>query len=77
MQVLGHAERDGARLRHPCEQDARRCRIDGDLGQSFGADLTEREVRYLMSVEWARTAEDIVWRLQARIAVVSGGDRRA
>jgi glycerol-3-phosphate dehydrogenase len=33
-----------------------------DLGQSFGAGLTEREVRYLMSVEWARTAEDIVWR---------------
>jgi glycerol-3-phosphate dehydrogenase len=24
--------------------------------------LTEREVRYLMSSEWARTAEDIVWR---------------
>jgi glycerol-3-phosphate dehydrogenase len=33
-----------------------------DLGQSFGADLTEREVRYLMSVEWAHSAEDIVWR---------------
>jgi glycerol-3-phosphate dehydrogenase len=33
-----------------------------NLGQSFGADLTEREVSYLMSVEWARTAEDIVWR---------------
>jgi glycerol-3-phosphate dehydrogenase len=33
-----------------------------DLGQAFGATLTEREVRYLMSVEWARTAEDIVWR---------------
>jgi len=33
-----------------------------DLGQSFGATLTEREVRYLMSVEWALTAEDIVWR---------------
>ena len=33
-----------------------------DLGQSFGATLTEREVRYLMSSEWARTAEDIVWR---------------
>jgi glycerol-3-phosphate dehydrogenase len=33
-----------------------------DLGQSFGADLTEREVIYLMSVEWAHTAEDIVWR---------------
>ena len=33
-----------------------------DLGQSFGATLTESEVRYLMSVEWAFTAEDIVWR---------------
>jgi glycerol-3-phosphate dehydrogenase len=34
----------------------------GDLGQSFGATLTESEVRYLMSSEWACTAEDIVWR---------------
>ena len=33
-----------------------------DLGQAFGATLTESEVRYLMSVEWACTAEDIVWR---------------
>jgi glycerol-3-phosphate dehydrogenase len=33
-----------------------------DLGQSFGATLTESEVRYLMSNEWACTAEDIVWR---------------
>jgi glycerol-3-phosphate dehydrogenase len=33
-----------------------------DLGQSFGASLTESEVRYLMSVEWACTAEDVVWR---------------
>jgi glycerol-3-phosphate dehydrogenase len=33
-----------------------------DLGQSFGATLTESEVRYLMLSEWARTAEDIVWR---------------
>jgi glycerol-3-phosphate dehydrogenase len=33
-----------------------------DLGQSFGATLTESEVRYLMANEWARTAEDIVWR---------------
>jgi glycerol-3-phosphate dehydrogenase len=24
--------------------------------------LTEAEVRYLISEEWARTAEDIVWR---------------
>jgi glycerol-3-phosphate dehydrogenase len=33
-----------------------------DLGRSFGASLTEAEVRHLMSSEWARTAEDIVWR---------------
>jgi glycerol-3-phosphate dehydrogenase len=33
-----------------------------DLGRSFGATLTESEVRYLMLSEWARTAEDIVWR---------------
>jgi len=33
-----------------------------DLGQSFGASLTESEVRYLISNEWAQTAEDIVWR---------------
>ncbi len=33
-----------------------------DLGHSFGAGLTESEVRYLMASEWARTAEDVVWR---------------
>ncbi|WP_441240610.1 glycerol-3-phosphate dehydrogenase [Tardiphaga sp. 768_D3_N2_1] len=33
-----------------------------DLGQAFGATLTEREVRYLVANEWAVSAEDIVWR---------------
>jgi glycerol-3-phosphate dehydrogenase len=33
-----------------------------DLGQSFGASLTEAEVVYLMDHEWAVTAQDIVWR---------------
>jgi glycerol-3-phosphate dehydrogenase len=33
-----------------------------DLGQDFGASLTEAEVRYLVEHEWARTAEDVVWR---------------
>ena len=33
-----------------------------DLGQLFGASLTEAEVKYLMSEEWAATTEDIVWR---------------
>ncbi len=32
------------------------------LGQSFGATLTEREVRWLHKNEYARTAEDIIWR---------------
>jgi glycerol-3-phosphate dehydrogenase len=33
-----------------------------DLGFTFGADLTEREVDWLVGTEWARTAEDILWR---------------
>ncbi len=33
-----------------------------DLGVAFGATLTEAEVRYLMSEEWAISAEDVVWR---------------
>ncbi|HEX2725219.1 MAG TPA: glycerol-3-phosphate dehydrogenase, partial [Beijerinckiaceae bacterium] len=36
-------------------------RLD-DLGQDFGGGLTEREVAYLVEHEWARTAEDILWR---------------
>ena len=33
-----------------------------ELGESFGADLTAAEVRYLMQREWALGAEDILWR---------------
>ncbi len=33
-----------------------------DLGRSFGATLTEREVDWMMEKEFARTAEDVVWR---------------
>jgi glycerol-3-phosphate dehydrogenase len=33
-----------------------------DLGIRFGADLTAAEVRYLMSNEWAQTADDVLWR---------------
>jgi glycerol-3-phosphate dehydrogenase len=35
---------------------------DGDLGEEFGAGLTAREVRYFAEREWARTAEDVLWR---------------
>ncbi len=37
-------------------------RSRADLGQHFGADLFAREVAYLMDTEWARTADDVVWR---------------
>ena len=33
-----------------------------DLGQDFGATLSEAEVRWLMDKEYARRAEDVVWR---------------
>lgn len=33
-----------------------------DLGRSFGARLSEAEVDYLRREEWARSAEDILWR---------------
>ncbi len=33
-----------------------------DLGRHFGADLYAAEVNYLMENEWARAAEDILWR---------------
>ncbi|WP_153771965.1 glycerol-3-phosphate dehydrogenase [Labrenzia sp. CE80] len=33
-----------------------------DLGTCFGADLYEPEVRWLIDREWARAAEDILWR---------------
>jgi glycerol-3-phosphate dehydrogenase len=33
-----------------------------DLGRDFGAGLTQAEVRYLVRHEWARSAEDILWR---------------
>src|SRR5262249_49370142 len=33
-----------------------------DLGSRFGPNLSSAEVRYLMAHEWARTAEDVLWR---------------
>ncbi len=33
-----------------------------DLGRHFGADLYEREVAYLIRAEWARRADDVLWR---------------
>ena len=33
-----------------------------DLGEDFGATLTEAEVRFLVRNEFARTSEDVLWR---------------
>lgn len=33
-----------------------------DMGRNFGGTLTEAELRWLMEREYARTAEDVVWR---------------
>lgn len=33
-----------------------------DLGQAFGATMTEAELRWMMTREYARHAEDVVWR---------------
>jgi glycerol-3-phosphate dehydrogenase len=57
---------------------------DGKLGEHYGAGLTERELRYLVDREWARSAEDVLWRRtkcglhmsepeRARVAQVLGG----
>jgi glycerol-3-phosphate dehydrogenase len=37
-------------------------REGADMGRCLGADLTEREVDWLVRTEWARTAEDVLWR---------------
>ena len=37
-------------------------RLDADCGRDFGGDLTEAEVVHLMDREFARRAEDVVWR---------------
>jgi glycerol-3-phosphate dehydrogenase len=60
------AETHAARLAHAYGTRAGKllgnAKSESDLGISFGATLTESEVKYLMAEEWARTAEDVVWR---------------
>jgi len=47
-----------------------------DLGRDFGAGLSEREVRWLMAREFARTAEDVVWR-RGKLGLRLGADEIA
>ncbi len=74
------AEGQAMRLARAYGTRARRI-IDGahseaDLGVCFGADLQAREVSYLMRHEWARTAEDVLWRRSKLGLRVSADDMR-
>jgi len=48
-----------------------------DLGEDFGANLSAREVEYLIKNEWAITAEDILWRRTKLGLIIKERDRRA
>ena len=50
------------RLARAYGTEARIILAQGNLGRIFGADLGEHEVAFLMEKEWARTADDILWR---------------
>lgn len=48
----------------------------GELGKVFGADLSENEVKYLMDQEWARDADDVLWR-RSKLGLKVGADEKA
>ena len=33
-----------------------------DLGEDYGGGLTRAEIDYLIANEWARSADDVLWR---------------
>jgi glycerol-3-phosphate dehydrogenase len=50
-------------------------RKPADLGIDFGGGLYEREVAFFVRNEWARTAEDVIWRRsKAGLRLPAGGD---
>ena len=46
-------------------------------GQDFGHGLCEAELRWLIDKEWARTAEDVLWRRSKLGLHVPAGTREA
>lgn len=52
-------------------------RRPADLGEDLGAGLTERELAYLCDQEWARTAEDVLWRRSKLGLVMTAAQRGA
>ena len=45
-----------------CERFLKAAQSMSDLGRDFGCGFTEAEARYLIENEWARKADDILWR---------------
>ncbi|MEK7819510.1 MAG: glycerol-3-phosphate dehydrogenase [Pseudomonadota bacterium] len=48
-----------------------------DLGRDFGGGLHEREVAYLKAHEWAKTADDVLWRRTKCGLAMTEAERRA
>ena len=48
-----------------------------DLGRHFGGRLYEREARWLVEREWARTAEDVLWRRTKHLLFMDEDERAA
>jgi glycerol-3-phosphate dehydrogenase len=59
------------------ERILRDCKSIEDLGQSFGAGLHAREVEYLVTEEWARCVDDILWRRTKLGLHLQSADNRA
>jgi D-erythritol 1-phosphate dehydrogenase len=49
---------------------------EGDLGENYGAGLTERELRYFVEHEWAQSSEDVLWRRTKAGLLMSDSQRR-
>jgi len=73
-------ERRARRLARAYGRDARamlgETRHAAQLGRDFGFGLTEREVRWLMEKEWARSADDILWR-RSKLGLRLGAEEAA
>ncbi|MFC0590161.1 glycerol-3-phosphate dehydrogenase [Novosphingobium aquiterrae] len=59
-----HTDLDAATIDRVARAYGTRARrwLDQDRGRDFGGGLCQAEVDYLVAEEWARTAEDVLWR---------------
>lgn len=51
--------------------------LSGDLGRNFGGGLHQREVEYFVKHEWARSADDILWRRTKAGLAMTPGERES